>query len=52
MTTNPTDTREQAAPKTMCIPAIPIGMATVTEAWAHSPLLPDIHCTFYKLREQ
>ena len=54
MTTNPTYTKEQAASKTMCIPAIPTAMATATEVWADSPLLLDytVQCTFYKLSEQ
>jgi len=50
MTTNPTHTKEQAASITMCIPATPIAMATVTEAWADSSLLLDIQCLVYILQ--
>jgi len=49
MTTNPTHTKEQAASITMCIPATPTAMATVTEAFADSPLLLDTHCLVYIL---
>ena len=39
MTTNRTQTKEQAASITVCIPVTPTAMATVTEAWVDSPLL-------------
>jgi hypothetical protein len=50
MTTNTTHTKEQAVSTTMCIPVTPTAMATVTEAWADSPLLIDIYCLVYILQ--
>lgn len=50
MANNPTNMKEQAVRKTMCMSTTPIAMATATEAWAYSPLLPDIHCSVYILQ--